>query len=193
MLPQSERHQVLYEWNDTQVEFAADKCVHELFEEQVARTPDATALVFEDASLSYAELNRRANQLAHYLRTLGVKPDCRVAICVERGFEMIVALMAVLKAGGAYVPLDPAYPPERLHYMLEDSAPTVLLTQSHLQELFAGINDAPPLLDLDLPVPLWAEQPDANPDRASIGPRPPPSGLCHLHLWLYRQPKRRDD
>ena len=100
------------------------------------RTPDAVAVVFEDASLSYAELNRRANQLAHHLRELGVRPDDRVAICVERGLEMIVALLAVLKAGGAYVPLDPAYPAERLRFMLEDCAPVALLTQSHLQELF---------------------------------------------------------
>ena len=123
MLPAAERHRVLYEWNDTRTEFPADKCMHELFEEQVGRTPDAVAVVFEDEQLSYAELNRRANQLAHYLRELGVGPDGRVAICVERGLEMIMALLAVLKAGGAYVPLDPAYPAERLRFMLEDVRP----------------------------------------------------------------------
>src|SRR6202012_5893266 len=125
LLPAAEREQLLYEWNDTAVEYPSDKCIHELFEQQVEKTPDATAVVFEDATLSYSELNRRANQLAHYLRELGVKPDDRVAICVERGFEMIVGLLGVLKAGGAYVPLDPAHPMERLRFMLEDSGPVV--------------------------------------------------------------------
>ena len=121
----------------------------------MAKTPDAVAVVFEEESLSYAELNRRANQLAHYLRELGVRPDDRVAICVERGLEMIVALLAVLKAGGAYVPLDPAYPVERLRFMLEDSEPVALLTQGHLAESFAGLQDGLPVLDLTAPTPAW--------------------------------------
>src|ERR1700728_239111 len=100
-----------------------------MFEEQVEKTPGATAVVFEEEELSYGELNRRANQLAHYLRELGVGPDVRVAIAVERGFEMIIGLLGILKAGGAYVPLDPAYPEERLRFMLGDSMPAVLLTQ----------------------------------------------------------------
>ena len=110
MLPESERHRVLYEWNDTKTEFPADKCVHQLFEEQVSKTPDAVAVVFEEEELSYAELNRRANQLAHYLSELGVRPDDRVAICLERGFEMIVGLLAVLKAGGCLRPPRPGIP-----------------------------------------------------------------------------------
>ena len=114
----------------------------------MARTPEAIALVFEDISVSYAELNRRSNQLAHYLRTLGVRADSLVAVCAERSIEMVVALLAVLKAGGAYVPLDPAYPPERLRYMLEDSAPVALLTQGHLAEVFAGLNHTGAVLDL---------------------------------------------
>jgi non-ribosomal peptide synthetase component F len=117
-LSEGEREQVLYGWNETKAEFPSEKCVHELFEEQVRRSPQATAIVFEKEELSYGELNARANRLAHYLRELGVRPDERVAICVERGFEMIVGLLAILKAGGAYVPLDPAYPEERLQYML---------------------------------------------------------------------------
>ena len=141
VMPAGERHQVLYKWNDTKTEYPSDKCVHQLFEEQVLKTPDATTVVFEGDELSYAELNRRANQLAHYLIGLGVKPDTRVAICVERSFEMIVAMLAVLKAGGAYVPLDPAYPVERLHFMLKDSEPAALLTQSHLRELFTELDD----------------------------------------------------
>src|SRR5204863_1178052 len=90
VLPEAERQQVLSEWNATEVEYPKDKCLHELFEEQVRKTPEAVAVVFDDASLSYAELNRRANQLAHYLRRLGVGPDARVAICTERDLEMMV-------------------------------------------------------------------------------------------------------
>jgi len=127
LLTAPEREQVLYEWNATAGEYARDKCVQELFEEQVAQTPDAVAVRYEEQVLSYAALNRHANQLAHYLRTLGVGPDQRVALCVERGVEMMVGLLGVLKAGGAYVPLDPAYPQERLQYMVQQSAPTVLL------------------------------------------------------------------
>ena len=141
LLPEAERRQLLYEWNATEVEYPAagsrrEKLVHELFEEQVEKTPETVAVAFEDAILSYGELNERANQLAHYLRESGVGPEERVALCLERGLEMVVAVLGVLKAGGAYVPLDPAYPVERLKYMLEDSAPVALLTQGHLQELF---------------------------------------------------------
>ena len=164
VLPQAERHQVLHAWNDTAVEFPSEQCVHELFEAQVRNTPAAIAVVFEDTSLTYDELNRRSNQLAHYLRNLGVRPDDRVAICMERGLEMIVALLAVLKAGGAYVPLDPAYPAARLNYMLADSSPTVLLTQTHLQSLFPGLGETLPVLDLSLLTPSWQNLPDTNPD-----------------------------
>src|SRR6202041_2516943 len=172
MLPASERHRVLYEWNDTGTRFPSDKCVHELFEEQVARTPDAVAVVFEDDQLSYAELNRRANRLAHYLRELGVGPDDRVALCVERSFEMIVALLAVLKAGGAYVPLDPAYPVERLRFMLEDSAPLALLTLSHLSGLFSEVDKTPRTLLLDAVNAPWQNCPDTNPDPGAVGLSP---------------------
>ena len=116
--------------DDTKVKsFASDRCVHQLFEEQAARTPHAVAVVYENEELSYGELNRQANRLAHYLRELGVRPDMRVALCVERSLEMIVGLLAVLKAGGAYVPLDPGYPVERLRFMLEDAEPAALLMQ----------------------------------------------------------------
>ena len=117
------------EWNATQVEYPQDRCIHELFEAQVERSPYATAVVYEDSAVSYGELNERANRLAHHLVKLGVKPDSRVAICVERSVEMVVGLLAILKAGGAYVPLDPSYPAERLSYMLQDSEPALLLTQ----------------------------------------------------------------
>ena len=98
MLPEAERQQVLYEWNATEAEYPREQCVHELFEAQVEKTPEAVAVVYEEATLSYGELNRRANRLAHYLRELGVKPDARVAICVERSLEMVVGLLGVLKA-----------------------------------------------------------------------------------------------
>ena len=105
-----ERHQLLVEWNATEADYPRDKCLHELFETQAARTPDAIAVVHEDTQLTYAELNAKADRLAHHLRALGVKPDALLAICVERSLEMVVGLLAVLKAGGAYVPLDPTTP-----------------------------------------------------------------------------------
>ena len=180
ILPAQERRQVLYEWNDTEAEFPRDKCIHELFEAQVERTPEAAAVVFEDKQLTYRQLNERANQLARHLRGLGVGPDRLVAICVERSLEMAVGLLAVLKAGGAYVPLDPDYPAERLSYMLEDSAPTVLLTQRRLAGLLNGLNKGPPTIDLTTNSPKWANQPDSNPDRASVGLNPE-----HLAYVIY--------
>ncbi|WP_459614205.1 non-ribosomal peptide synthetase, partial [Dickeya oryzae] len=128
ILPDAERQQVLYGFNDTEADFPADQCIHERFEQQAARTPDAIAVVFEGQSLSYRELNEQANQLAHWLIELGVKPDNRVAIALERRPELIVALLATLKAGGAYVPIDPGYASQRLSDMLADSAPVALIT-----------------------------------------------------------------
>ncbi|MCG6135476.1 MAG: amino acid adenylation domain-containing protein [Nostoc sp. LLA-1] len=134
ILTPSEQQQLLVEWNDTQVDYPQDKCIHQLFEEQVERTPDAVAVVFENQQLTYRELNCRANQLAHYLQSLGVSADVLVGICVERSLEMVVGLLAILKAGGAYVPLDPKYPQDRLTFMLKDAQVSVLLTQQHLAE-----------------------------------------------------------
>nr|QEO74682.1 condensation domain-containing protein [uncultured bacterium] len=131
LLTDEERHQLLFEWNETYRDFP-HHCVHELFEEQAARTPEAVALVCGDERLTYAELNSRANQLAHYLRECGVGPEARVGILLERSVEMAVALLASLKAGGGYVAFDPSYPPERLRYMLEDSGVTLLLTQQNV-------------------------------------------------------------
>jgi amino acid adenylation domain-containing protein len=178
ILTESERRQLLVEWNQTQKGYP-QKCIHELFEEQVERTPEAVAVVHEERELSYGKLNARANQLAHYLRELGVKPDGRVAICMERGLEMVVGLLAVLKAGGAYVPLDPAYPAERLNYMLEDSAPSVLLTQGRLKGMFTGLSKGLAVIDL-ADSPEWANQPESNPGRASVGLTPE-----HLAYVIY--------
>ncbi|MBD2015192.1 amino acid adenylation domain-containing protein [Microcoleus sp. FACHB-53] len=134
LLTDTEKHKLLVEWNETTSDYPQDKCIHELFEATVERTPEAVAVVFEGEQLTYRELNARANQLAHYLQALGVGPEVLVGICVERSLEMIVGLLGILKAGGAYVPLDPAYPFERLGFMLEDSSVPVLLTQSKLIE-----------------------------------------------------------
>jgi amino acid adenylation domain-containing protein len=133
LLSEGERSQLLYEWNQTNVAYP-QKCVHELFEEQVRRSTEAEAVEFEGQKLTYGELNRRANQLGHYLRRLGVKPEMRVGICMERGLEMVIGLLGILKAGGAYVALDPRYPAERLKFMLEDSSIAVLVAQSGLLE-----------------------------------------------------------
>lgn len=137
-LTASERHQLLVEWNDTQAEYPRDKCIHQIFEAQVAQTPDAIAIVLPAAHshleqpLTYRELNDRANYLAHELQHRGVRAETLVTLVMNRSVETIVAMLGILKAGGVYVPLDPAYPPERLAFMLDDSQTTVLLTQSHL-------------------------------------------------------------
>ncbi len=132
IVPAAESELLLTTWQDTQAAYPADRCVHELFEQQVARTPDAVALVFRGVELTYRELNRRANHAAKLLREKGVGPDVLVGVCIERSLEMMVGLLAILKAGGAYVPLDPVYPRERLVMMLEDSRAPVLITQRHL-------------------------------------------------------------
>ncbi|HYW71141.1 MAG TPA: amino acid adenylation domain-containing protein [Pyrinomonadaceae bacterium] len=132
LLTEEERQQLLGEWNSTSHAFPQDECIQTMFERQVARTPDAVAVVFEDQELTYRELNGRANQLAHYLSGLGVGPDTFVGILMHRSLEMIVSVLGILKAGGAYAPLDPAYPEERLAYMLENTRAKVLLSQQHL-------------------------------------------------------------
>jgi len=144
ILSPAEQQQLLIEWNDTNSKSSLNRCIHELFESQVRLTPDATALVFEDAELSYQELNTRANQLAHYLRKLGVGPEVPVGVLLPRSVEMIVSLLAVLKAGGAYVPLDPAYPVEGFGYMLANSQAAVLIAQQSI-----GLNEGVRILRLD--------------------------------------------
>jgi len=132
LLTEGERQQLLLNWNDTTVDCPKDLCIHQLFEAQVERTPDAIAVVLEDRQLTYDELNRQANQLANHLRLLGVGPEVPVAICLKHSVEMVVGLLGILKAGGVYVPLDPAYPKERLAFMLEDAKVPVILTQGAL-------------------------------------------------------------
>ncbi len=132
LLTEAERRQLLVDWNQTEASYPKDVCLHELFEEQVELTPNATAVEFEGERLTYRELNERANQLARHLQGLGVGPDALVAICLERSLEMVVGLLAILKAGGAYVPLDPSYPTERLAFMLSDAQARVLVTRQSL-------------------------------------------------------------
>ena len=135
MMTAAERQQLLFEWNDTKRD-PNDTRIHELIEEQTARTPNAVALVFEGKQLSYRELNRQSNQLAHYLRELGVGPDVLVGIYLERSIEMVVALLGILKAGGAYVPLDPAFPTERLTFMVDDAG--LVVTQQKVGKNFSA-------------------------------------------------------
>jgi amino acid adenylation domain-containing protein len=134
ILTEAERHQVLYEWNDTRVDYPQDKLIHQLFEAQAEQTPDSIALTFEGEQLTYRELNQRANQLAHYLQSIGVGPEVLVGIACQRSLEMVVGLYGILKAGGAYVPIDPTYPAERIAYMLADANVPVLLTQAKLRD-----------------------------------------------------------
>jgi len=137
LMNEQERGQWLIERNRTEQKYPHDACLHELFEAQAARTPAAVAVVFEDRQIKYEELNRRANQLAHYLRGQGVGAEVLVGLCMDRGIDMIVGMLGILKAGGAYLPLDPSYPRERLSFMIKDSRAELLLTQQNLRETFA--------------------------------------------------------
>jgi len=161
ILTEAERHQMLVEWNDTTAHFSKDLCAHKLFEAQAASSPDSVALVFEDNQVTYGELNRRANRLAHYLKDLGVAPETLVGICMERSPDMIVSLLGVLKAGGAYVPIDPAYPKERIGFVLKDARIETLLTRQESVESLPEYEGKLVCLDAD-----WetiAKQSDEDP------------------------------
>ncbi len=170
LLPASERQQLLVDFNATQSDFPQNALIHSLFEAQAAQHPESIAVVYEEQTLSYGELNHRANQLAHSLITLGVRPDDRVAICAERSLDAIVGLLGILKAGGAYVPLDPTYPTERLAYMLEDAAPVVLLTQTtQCDRLRDSVPATVPVIVLDDTEALLETQPTHNPQAQTLG------------------------
>jgi amino acid adenylation domain-containing protein len=172
LLSVEEQNQLVVEVNATDVQYGAvQQCVHELFEEQVERNPEAIAIVYEDRKVTYRELNQKANQLAHFLRSQGVRPDSLVGLCVERSPEMMVGVLGILKAGGAYIPLEPSYPIERLQFMLQNSSPVALLTQSHLRSLFLDLSEAVPVLDLVANAPAWKDQPLENPQML-FGPSP---------------------
>ena len=158
-----ERNQVLYQWNSTAAPFPKQVLLHEAIEKQAQAAPEAIALTFGDASLSYVELNQKANQLARHLREKGIGPDRLVGVCLDRSVNMVIAISGVLKAGGAYVPLDPDYPPERLRYMIMDSHLALLLTAGEVQALFSDF----PVQSVDLETE-WntiAQQPSSNLDR----------------------------
>jgi amino acid adenylation domain-containing protein len=162
LLGEAERALVMEEWNRTAAEVPVDRCIHELVETQAARTPGAVAVVYEGEALSYAELNARANRLAHHLRGRGVGPEVRVGVLMERGLEMVVSLLAVMKAGGAYVPLDPGLPPERLAYMLDDGAVPLVLVQDALRGAVPA-REGVEVLAVDALAERLAEEPAENP------------------------------
>lgn len=182
VMPEEERRKLLIEWNATDAAYPRDKCIHHLIEAQVARTPDAVAVVHDGRTLTYSQLNAQANRLAHHLCGLGVGPEARVAICAERSPELVIGLLAILKAGGAYVPIDPTYPPERLRFLLEDSAPMAVLAPGALGERLAAWLPAggPTLLDLAADDRGVADQPAHNPDSAARGLTP-----HHLAYVIY--------
>ena len=156
-LSEAERHKILVEWNVTSRPFPDEKGIHHLFEQQVRKTPDAVVVVFQDQSVTYRELNYRADQLAFYLQLLGVKPETLVGLCVNRSVEMLVGMLGILKAGGAFVPLDPSYPKERLAFMLADSQVPVLVTQSVLLSRFPRHTSQ--VIYLDQPLPTISHRP----------------------------------
>jgi amino acid adenylation domain-containing protein len=165
-LSQTEQEQILAIWNQTKIDYLQQhQCIHQLFEAQVAQTPDAVALVCQNQQLTYQQLNEKANQLAHHLQSLGVEPDTLVGICLERSLEMVIAVLGILKAGGAYVPLDPSYPASRLAYMLTDAGVNILLTQEHLLSQIDPSDLLAVCLDKDWPElstenPITQTQPD---------------------------------
>ncbi len=194
LLTQEDREKVVREWNQTETEYPAGKCVHELFELQVERTPEAVATVYADRQLSYAELNRCANQLANYLTRVGVSLEARVGLCFERSPEMVVALVATLKAGGTYVPLDSRYPAERLAYILEDSQVGIVLTQHRLSGSLEGRAKMVVIAE------AWEDiacESDTNPDLINLhqslayviytsGSTGEPKGVCITHQAVGR-------
>jgi amino acid adenylation domain-containing protein len=177
-LTQSEREQVPGTFNNTAAPFPLDRSIHELFEEQAQRIPDAVAIEYEEQCLTFAELNSRSNQLARQLQTCGVGPDQLVGIFLERGAEVLIALLGVLKAGGAYVPLDPTHPPDRISYILQDAAPRVLLTTDRLRKSLPL--SAASCLSLDGQWSQIAEQADGN-----LGPRRADFTSSHLAYVIY--------
>jgi amino acid adenylation domain-containing protein len=167
LLGEAQRRRMLVDWNRTEVQYPGDRCIHELFEAQVRRTPEAVALEFERESLTYAELDRRANRLARKLRALGVGPERPVALCLHRSLEMLISILAVLKAGGAYVPLDPWYPADRLAFMIGDCGAAALLTQRALADSLQSL--APAVLAIDDGVDS-DEATDATPTASNVTP-----------------------
>ncbi len=203
IVPEPECHKVLIEWNQTKVDYPQDVCLHQLFEAQVERTPDAVAVESDGGRLSYRELNEQADQLAIYLRGIGVRPDTLVGVCMERSLELVVALYAVLKAGGAYVPIDPEYPEERIAFMLRDAGVQVLLTQRRLAgslptyggEVICLDGDWQPIAQGEPPKPVRRTRPDnlaymiytSGSTGQPKGAMNTHRGICNRLLWMQDQ------
>jgi amino acid adenylation domain-containing protein len=179
-LPADERQRVVVDWNAAAARLIDPQLFHEQFETHVERAPDAVAVRYETLRVSYAELNARANQLASHLRALGVRPDTRIGIFMERSVELIVAVLATLKAGGAFVPLDPAYPAERLRHMIDDSAPLAVLTSGTAHTKATELAASLQIVNLDADGAAWANAPTANLSAADVGLRPE-----HLAYVIY--------
>jgi amino acid adenylation domain-containing protein len=167
ILSEEERQQLLVEWNRTTVDFPSDKCVHELFARQAEEQPSAVALVCAGVQLTYGELNHRANQLAHYLRRLGVGPEKLVALAMDRSLEVVIALLGILKAGGAYLPLDPSYPVERLRFMLQDSGASLLISGSRSSLALPALSQCVQSVCLDSDLLQIAKERDDEPERTA--------------------------
>lgn len=203
LLTATEREAVLHGWNQTVADLPAELCAHQLFEQQAQRTPDAIALVFQQQTLTYRQLNENANRLAHYLRKTGVGPDALVGICLERSLEMVIAMLGVLKAGGAYVPLDAEYPEARLNYMVVDADIKLLLTTGNVAGKFASLTA--PVICLDNVGPDLATEPSTNPENLTApdnllymiytsGSTGQPKGVmnthrgvCNRQLWMQQE------
>ena len=201
MLDAAERHRVLYDWNETRIEFPSDKCVHELFEQQAAKTPAAIAVKYEDQELTYAELNEHANQVANHLISLNVQPDTFIGLCLERGFGMVISMLGVLKAGAAYLPIDPDYPEERLRQVVKAAGIEIVLTQTGPLQALQTI-PACTLIDVENDWPRIARQDTGNPavlltpanlaygiftSGSSGSPKPVAishSALCNHMMWM---------
>jgi amino acid adenylation domain-containing protein len=174
LLDASERAVVVDEWNRIDTEYPADRCIHTVFEAQAARTPDAAAVSFEDQSLTYAELNARANRIAHHLQRRGVGPEVRVGLFLERGIGLVAAILGVLKAGGAYVPLDPSYPADRVAFALSDAGVPVLLTQDALRDQLA-VQEGIEIISLDAAADAIAAESAENPESGAT-----PASLAYV-------------
>jgi amino acid adenylation domain-containing protein len=194
LLTKAEHHQLLVEWNQPAADYPGDSCIHQLFEDQVALAPETVGVVFGDGQVTYGELNRRANRLAHHLQKLGVGPGIRVGVCLERHVDLIVSLLAILKAGGAYVPLDPEFPIERLEFMLQDTAIQVLVTHSALSQWLPNPRH---VLCLDKDRELLEKGADRNPVGRTCaanlayvmytsGSTGQPKGVCVEHRAIIR-------
>jgi len=194
-IPHKEYNQLVIDWNKTDKDYPKDKTIQELFEEQVEKTPDNIAVVFEEEQLSYKELNQRANQLAHYIQSqTPIEPDDLIALCLNRGIEMVVGILGALKVGGAYVPIDPNYPEERISYILEDTKTKLVLTQSHLIDSFKEITTAE-LVALDEAIykkekktnlPVQSKSTDLAYVIYTSGTTGKPKGVLQLHGNVHR-------